>query len=76
MDIVYAAFALIFIAMDATMKAVGDFRFGRGRHTAPARARHAVVYLPSRNPAATSHRQRQGGLTMPVYRPGMFEAAA
>jgi len=81
----YMSMAWLFILSEYAQRATQFVRHMNAKQTGRhARGRHrwAVVvnerdpYLPRRVVGANSHRRRQGGLTLDVYRPGMFEAAA
>lgn len=66
MDIFYATLALMFISGERLFHAIVTWRRpGRHRWT---NARHAEIYAPTPVVGATSHRRRQGGLTMPTWR--------
>lgn len=76
MRIFYATLAMMFIVGELIATwGIEYVKGSAGRHSWPARGRHAEIYRPRLVVGAASHKQRQGALTMAPYRPGMFAAA-
>lgn len=80
--IFYMSLAWLFILSEYVQRATAFVRHMNAKQTGRhARGRHRIgrVAEPVRVPrvdGANSHRRRQGGVRLDVYRPGMFERAA